>query len=406
MAGEMNDLVTDEAAFAAGRQRITLTPVPGQDASKQPFSSDIFRELAEVGAQGIIVLGEKNVEFCNERARVLNGVPKDVLDVSKPWLDFLEFQKERGDFGTGKAAEDHLNGLIANFKKREVMQIELCAENGRIIRSDRIPNSVGGLTLVMTDITELKQREKQLESAILHAQRAEKSKTDFMARISREIRTPLTGLLGMAEMLSATPLDEEQRMLANVMRDSGENLLSIVTDVLDFSKIDLGEVQLSDDIVSPMEVINDAANIAAPRCVEKGLDWSVDVSPDLPHHVICDGTRLRQVIDILVDNAIKFTTKGKVSAQLKSLGRTGDRVRMRVEVRDTGTGIPPGEVDSIFDRFSSINEQPEKDRDGVGLGLAIAKALIELRGGDLQLESTVGEGSRFWFDVDLGVPDV
>lgn len=166
-----------------------------------PKPAELLAELAEASLQGIIVIETYNIKFCNERARELNGVPKSILDEGKPWMNFFQYQLNRGDFGEGAAGQEFFVKLIENFKDRKLMHVEQAAGNGRVVHADRVPNSLGGMTLTLTDITELKARAAGLKAISLAAQAAEQAKTEILSNMNHELRTLLNGILGMAKVL-------------------------------------------------------------------------------------------------------------------------------------------------------------------------------------------------------------
>ena len=374
-----------------------------------PNPSEMIVELAAVSVQGIIVLGEQNVEFCNKRARELTGVPKSVLAEGVPWIQFLEYQKDRGDFGQGETAQGHVDGFIANFKKRQVMQVELMVEDGRIIRSDRIPNSIGGMTLTMTDISELKAREAELTEISRIAQTAEKAKSDFLANMSHEMRTPLNGVLGMAEVLGASDLSPEQREAADVILASAEALVSVVEDVLEVSRLDLGQLSVE---VEPFDLSVLVTNLVAEYAAAASaadVELRLRLADEMPN-VVGDGRLLRQAVLHVLDNAIRFTQKGQVDVIVKcddaGTDKDGaDKVAVSLIVRDTGIGIEEKHLGEIFERFKQIDSKVLRSQSGSGLGLSLAKSYADLIGGQIETQSVFGEGSTFSINVTLARTD-
>jgi len=374
--------------------------------NKSTSSATLLKELADLSAQGVIILGEANIEFCNDRARELNGVPISVLDVGKPWLDFFSFQMERGDFGKGEDAQEFFDVLIANFEKREVMQIERKAGDGRIIRSDRIPNSIGGMTLTLTDITDLKEREAKLEASMKSAESAERAKSEFLANMSHEIRTPMNGVMGMAELLASTSLDAKQAMFTDVIVKSGASLLTIINDILDFSKIDAGQMELDPAPFRLAEAIEDVATLLSSKVAENDLELIVRVDPKLPEMFVGDVGRIRQIITNLMGNAVKFTENGHVYVNVDGQvvkNSDGDFARLKFSIEDTGIGIPQDQCDTVFQKFSQVDASMTRKHEGTGLGLSISSSLVKLMDGEIGVESKTGEGSTFWFEVELPI---
>lgn len=365
-----------------------------------PNPQDLLSELAEVSMQGIIVLGPYNIEFCNDRARELNGVPKSILDVDKPWMAFFQYQLNRGDFGEGEAGQAFFVQLLDNFKERKVMQVERSAANGRIVRADRVPNSLGGMTLTLTDITELKARETELRAIGLAAQAAEQAKSEFLANMSHELRTPLNGILGMAEVLSSSVLDADQKEAAGVILSSAEALVHVVDDVLEVSKLDLGTVSFQPQPFDLSQMVRDLVAEFTAAAFAKGIGLHLRLSEELPP-VVGDGRLLRQALTHLLDNAVRFTAKGKVDVILNCADAEADRLAVEIVVRDTGIGITQKDQARIFDRFSQVESNLSRSHDGAGLGLSLVQAYAEIMGGSVKVESALGDGATFTMALQL-----
>ena len=236
----------------------------------------------------------------------------------------------------------------------------------------------------------------RLRDALESAKSAERAKSEFLANMSHEIRTPMNGVLGMAELLSGSELDRRQRTFVDVIVKSGNALLTIINDILDFSKIDAGHIELDPAPLDLREAVEDVATLVSARVAEKDLELIVRFDPDLPTWVLADAGRLRQVLTNLAGNAVKFTEQGHV---LIEVTREDDRVRF--SVTDTGIGIPPEKLASVFEKFSQVDTSSTRRHEGTGLGLAIASRLVELMGGQIRVTSEAGKGSCFFFAVPL-----
>jgi len=255
----------------------------------------------------------------------------------------------------------------------------------------------------------VRERTARLDSAVIEAQeaveraeQASRSKSDFLARMSHEIRTPMNGVLGMAELLhhSAT-LDERQRRYAATIHQSGHALLGIINDILDFSKIEAGKLELEMAPYNLRDIVEDAVELLAERAHTKGLELLCDLPSQLDITVRGDAQRLRQVIINLLSNAVKFTERGEIKVSVRQVGGDLLSALVRFEVTDTGKGIQPENLATIFESFAQEDNSTTRQYGGTGLGLAICKQLVELMGGKIEISSTPGVGSTFFFTVPL-----
>ena len=290
------------------------------------------------------------------------------------------------------------------------MEVELVHRDGSIVnvwltlapRRDG-DATAGGWIAVMTDLTERKRLEAQIEEARDLALAASRAKSEFLATMSHEIRTPLNGVIGMNGLLLDTDLTAEQRDYAESAERSGEALLSLINDVLDFSKIEAGKLEVETLDFDPRQMAEDVVDLLANAARSKGLGFGCIVDPRIPARLRGDPSRLRQVLTNLVSNAVKFTTDGEVLVRLTAQERQDGAIDLRTEVSDSGIGISEDVQAGIFQPFTQADGSTTRRYGGTGLGLAISRRLVELMDGQIGVRSSVGEGSTFWFTVPLAV---
>ncbi len=262
-------------------------------------------------------------------------------------------------------------------------------------------NNFIGFAGIAEDVTVAIESEASLREAKEKAEVANKAKSEFLAMVSHELRTPLNAILGMSQILSKKDVTDEMKQYLGDITEAGENLLSLVNDILDFARLEAGKLTFAEDIVDIKHVFQRAISSMRYMALVKKLDLILEVSEPLDNMIIGDANRIRQVIINLLSNAIKFTEQGSIVVTLNSIPLDQETIGFNITVKDTGIGIPADKLQDIFEKFNKIDSIYQRKHSGIGLGLAITKELITHMGGSIEVHSRVGEGSQFHFTLSL-----
>jgi PAS domain S-box-containing protein len=289
--------------------------------------------------------------------------------------------------------------LEANMRHKDGRLIELSVTAVPVVVHDEVVG-VHGLA---EDVTDQNQMRRELERTRRAAEEANAAKSLFLANMSHEVRTPLTSVLGAAEILAEGNLDPGDRALVAIIQRSADKLHRLVNDILDVSRLEAGKLDVQETVLTLQDVAADAITWAGPLAHKEGLTFTWALDPALPQHVYGDAMRISQVLTNLLGNALKFTEHGEVMLRVTALGRSDNSVDVCFSVEDSGIGIPAEQVDSLFESFTQADNSATRKYGGAGLGLAICQELVTLMGGTIAARSTEGKGSTFSFTLPMEI---
>ncbi len=335
----------------------------------------------------------------NKQMEALTGCTRDEL-IGAPFKNYFT-DPERAEAGIKR---------VLGEKKVTDYELTACARDGKhtvvsynattFYDRDR---TLQGVFASARDVTERKRVEAELQQAKAVAESASQTKSDFLASMSHEIRTPMNAIIGIADLLAKTPLSSEQDKYVQIFRRAGDNLLHLINDILDLSKVEASQLELERTRFSVDDLLEKVTEMVVGRAQEKGLQLVCEIAPDVPRNLIGDPTRLRQVLLNLVGNALKFTESGEVTLRVAPDVEASASGVLRFTISDTGIGIPAEKLGAVFERFTQADSSTTRKYGGSGLGLTISKRLVELMGGRISVESGLGKGSVFSFVVPLGI---
>ncbi len=373
--------------------------------------SSMLAEVFESMAQGVTVLdAEHTIVDINEKAWRLSGLPQEVWARGNNIKPVLDIGLSRGMYEYETAAEyfaaSHQALQLASEFRATRRQ-----KDGVIIEEITRQRPCGGYVVTYSDITDAQKRAdelRDLSDALLTAkdaaEAANRAKSEFLANMSHEIRTPMNGVVGMASLLLDTGLTDKQADMANIIVSSGDSLLTIINDVLDFSRLEAGKLRLARESFDLRTTIEDVAGLLAFPVVEKQLELMVRYQPSLRGKFIGDPGRIRQIVTNLVGNAVKFTDRGHVLIEVSG-ARRGEIADVTIAITDTGCGISPENIESVFEEFEQVDGTARRRHDGAGLGLAISKRMVEAMGGEISAASEVGIGSTFSVRIPIAIDE-
>jgi PAS domain S-box-containing protein len=404
----LTELITNKQRLFTGVIRdITQWKEQAMELERMMNRNQLILESAGEGIYGLDMQGRTT--FANPAAEKMLGYKAEEL-IGKPQHALIHHSHADGTPYPREQCH-----IYAAFNKgnvqHEANEVFWCKDGTSfpveyVSTPIREKGEIVGAVVTFKDITQRKKSEKEIIQAKEKAEKAEEvanqanlAKSEFLANMSHEIRTPMNAIIGMGDLLAETQLTAEQKQLVDVFRGAGENLLLLINDILDLSKIEAGQIELENIEFEPRKLLEKTIEILDLRAQEKGIQLNFRVSPDVPKRLLGDSHRLRQVLINLIGNAIKFTEQGEVYVHLKKDKCVDDAGGLYCSVTDTGVGIPRQKLETIFSSFSQADTSTIRKYGGTGLGLTITKKLVEMMQGRIWVESELGQGSQFFFTV-------
>ena len=377
---------------------VTLIKKLERELARQREQLDLVIRSSQQGIWDIELVDGGSMYY-SDRFREILGYPDAAFPANFDWRDNVhpedtdEVRRRVIAHFKGATSLFDIESRVKRYDRRYMwVRVRAIAQRNATGRAIRFVGSI-------SDVTDRKLAELELTEANVRVTEAARAKEAFLATMSHEIRTPLNGVLGMASLLSETTLNDEQHDYIRLIRASGDTLLRLINDVLDFSKIESGQMTLESIAVEIVPVVEEALELVAENCRKKDLAIVFDLHDDVPFYILGDATRLQQILLNLLSNAIKFTERGEIKVALRTMHTIDGQLVLEGRVSDTGIGIPADRVGKLFQPFTQVDASTTRKYGGTGLGLAIVRRLSQLMGGDVSVESTEGEGSTFIFTL-------
>jgi PAS domain S-box-containing protein len=365
-------------------------------------SKAVLDDTLEYMDQGISLV-DSNLRMLatNRRFFELLDFPQSLNEPGMHFEAFIRHNALRGDYGPGDV-EEQVRSRVEMAARFEPHLFERTRPDGTVIEIRGMPVPGRGFVTTYTDITKRATAERELGIAKGIAEVANQSKGEFLANMSHEIRTPMNAIIGLAHLVLKTELAPRQRDYIMKMQSSSEHLMGIINDVLDFSKVEAGKLDIEKADFELEGLLDHVDSLLTEKCTDKGLELVFDIAPDVPRFLVGDSLRLGQILINFANNAVKFTERGEVAVLARIQERGDQDVLLRFEVRDTGIGLTEEQMGRLFQSFQQADSSTTRKFGGTGLGLAISRKLAGLMGGEVGVHSEVGVGSTFWFTARVG----
>ncbi|CUH79833.1 response regulator [Tropicibacter naphthalenivorans] len=361
----------------------------------------LWSAMQELPDGFVIYDAEDRLLMCNQPYREMYKASAPAIVPGATFEEILRYGLECGQYAEAAGREEEWLEERLDMHRRAETEMEQQLDDGRWLRIYERETSDGGRVGLRIDITQIKEDQKRLKEATNRAEAANRAKSAFLANMSHEIRTPMNGVVGMADLLMDTTLDDEQELYIETIRSSGEALLVIINDILDYSKIEAEKLQLHPEPFDLERAIHEVVMLLQPTARDKDISLLVDYDMFLPTRFIGDAGRIRQIMTNLLGNAVKFTVEGHVLVRVVGFAEDDGRAAIHLTIEDTGIGIPADKVEHVFGEFNQVEDERNRQFEGTGLGLAITRRLVELMGGEVWVESELGKGSCFGLRIIL-----